>query len=505
MRPASCRCRRCTVRCVWTRATTSSGWNGFVTKSTAPASSPRTFSRASSSAERKMTAASAVGGVGLEPAAGLVAVHPRHEHVEQDERRPRAQRHPQGVLAARRHQQLVAAPVERLAEDVEVRGVVVDQQDAVGIGRRRGGARSSLVLRGRGQASPHLVQAHVIVAPAFTSSSRTSEAARRGPAATAARPRAGARAPRRGRAEERSRSTRAPCRAGARRRSRTPAPRSGPARARGPGSGGASTCSRRSAGSSVARSSRSAAARAASLGAASSGWSSVSARRARAERRRSSNDSRREAGDEAVAGERRGAGLQDGGHAAPHFLGRRRDRASASTSWPAARGPKDSSAATTSRRRSRRARSGMSAPTTSGSFGSERSAARTRDRSPGAQLDDRGDDGIGGRRRRARAGETPTARRHGSCGRARQALDRGEVRERVRGGGLEVVAPAPQASLELPHVAGPQPAGHGELRRGREDDEGIDRRESRRHRQERDQEDGARAQGLARRCPRPRR
>ena len=85
------------------------------------------------------------GGVALEPAAGLVAVHPRHEDVEQDQRRPRALRHPQGILAARRHQELVAASVERLAEDVEVPGVVVDQQDAVGIGA--GGGEGSVITR----------------------------------------------------------------------------------------------------------------------------------------------------------------------------------------------------------------------------------------------------------------------------------------------------------------------------------------------------------------------
>ena len=73
-------------------------------------------------------------GVALQPAAGLVAVHPRHQDVEQDERRPRAQRHAESVLAARRHQELVAVPVERLPEEVEVGGVVVDQQDAVGVG-----------------------------------------------------------------------------------------------------------------------------------------------------------------------------------------------------------------------------------------------------------------------------------------------------------------------------------------------------------------------------------
>ena len=94
-----------------------------------------------------MTAASAVGGVGLEPAAGLVAIHPRHEDVEEDERRPRAQRHAESVLAGRRHQELVASPVERLAQDVEAGGVVVHQQDAVAVVGRRGGARHPWSIR----------------------------------------------------------------------------------------------------------------------------------------------------------------------------------------------------------------------------------------------------------------------------------------------------------------------------------------------------------------------
>ena len=42
-------------------------------------------------------------------------------------------RHLDGVLSAPRHEQPVAAAVERVAQDVEVRGVVIDQQDAVGI------------------------------------------------------------------------------------------------------------------------------------------------------------------------------------------------------------------------------------------------------------------------------------------------------------------------------------------------------------------------------------
>ena len=41
--------------------------------------------------------------------------------------------HFDGVLAAPRHEQPVAAAVERVTQDIEVRGVVIDQQDAVGI------------------------------------------------------------------------------------------------------------------------------------------------------------------------------------------------------------------------------------------------------------------------------------------------------------------------------------------------------------------------------------
>ena len=88
------------VRWVRTRASTSSAWNGLLMKSTAPSSSPRTLSRASVSAERKMTAAVARARVGLEARTRLEAVHLRHHHVEQDQIRGGALRRCERVLAA---------------------------------------------------------------------------------------------------------------------------------------------------------------------------------------------------------------------------------------------------------------------------------------------------------------------------------------------------------------------------------------------------------------------
>ena len=117
------------VRCVLTRASTSSAWNGLWMKSTAPSSRPRTLSRASVSADRNTTAASRVRGVGLQPLAGLEAVDVGHHHVEQDQVGHDALRDRDGVLGAPRCEQAIAAAVERLIENLEVGGVVVHQQN----------------------------------------------------------------------------------------------------------------------------------------------------------------------------------------------------------------------------------------------------------------------------------------------------------------------------------------------------------------------------------------
>jgi hypothetical protein len=76
----------------------------------------------------------------LETAARLVAVDPGHDDVEQDQQRVDPPRHLDRAFPASRHEQPVAAAVERVAQHVEVGDVVVDQQDPIGIfGRLRGG------------------------------------------------------------------------------------------------------------------------------------------------------------------------------------------------------------------------------------------------------------------------------------------------------------------------------------------------------------------------------
>ena len=76
-----------------------------------------------------MTAAVAGAGIGLQAGAGLEAVHLRHHHVQQDQIRDGTLRDGDGVLAAPRGEQAVAVALERLIEDLKVRGVVVHQQD----------------------------------------------------------------------------------------------------------------------------------------------------------------------------------------------------------------------------------------------------------------------------------------------------------------------------------------------------------------------------------------
>ena len=94
--------------------------------------------------------------VGLQPAARLVAVDAGHDHVEEDDRGSGAVRDLERVLAARGDEQAVAAPVERLPQEVEVRRLVVHEEDArrlVGPGGARVGVASrhvGSILDGRG-------------------------------------------------------------------------------------------------------------------------------------------------------------------------------------------------------------------------------------------------------------------------------------------------------------------------------------------------------------------
>jgi hypothetical protein len=85
--------------------------------------------------------------VRLQPAARLVAIDARHHHVEQDEGRAGPVRDLERVLAARGDQQAVAAAVEGLPQEVEVRRLVVHEQDAPGRGRH---LRSIVDARGPG-------------------------------------------------------------------------------------------------------------------------------------------------------------------------------------------------------------------------------------------------------------------------------------------------------------------------------------------------------------------
>ena len=75
-------------------------------------------------------------------------------------------RHLDRALSAARHEQPVAAAVERVAQHVEIRGVVVDQQDPVGIIGRRSwtacscGLESGFFRRRRVELAAQLVKAH---------------------------------------------------------------------------------------------------------------------------------------------------------------------------------------------------------------------------------------------------------------------------------------------------------------------------------------------------------
>jgi hypothetical protein len=67
--------------------------------------------------------------IGLETGAGFEPVDVGHHDVEQDEIGPRALGDRDRVLAAARGEQTVALPLERLIEHVQIRRVVVDEQD----------------------------------------------------------------------------------------------------------------------------------------------------------------------------------------------------------------------------------------------------------------------------------------------------------------------------------------------------------------------------------------
>ena len=83
------------------------------------------------------------GGVGergavrqLELAQELEAIHPRHHHVEQDEIGflPASTFKRRDAIAGRAH--LIPLPFQQGGHDTQVRGLVIDQQDASGNGNR---------------------------------------------------------------------------------------------------------------------------------------------------------------------------------------------------------------------------------------------------------------------------------------------------------------------------------------------------------------------------------
>ena len=126
------------------------------------------------------------GRVLLQAPARLVAVDAWHHDVEHDQQWLDPARDLDRALAAARHEQPVASTVERMAQDVEIRRVVVDQQDAVGIvnGRRWCCAHNGPLVRFPRRAemsswrrsSSRLT---VMVAPARSSSARASAGLRR--------------------------------------------------------------------------------------------------------------------------------------------------------------------------------------------------------------------------------------------------------------------------------------------------------------------------------------
>ena len=73
----------------------------------------------------------------LDPRAGLVAVHVRHHHVEDDDRRVAAGIEGESLASVAGHGHVVAPRREVLLEDLQVLFVVVDREDEVALVRRR--------------------------------------------------------------------------------------------------------------------------------------------------------------------------------------------------------------------------------------------------------------------------------------------------------------------------------------------------------------------------------
>ena len=67
----------------------------------------------------------------------LEAVHPRHHHVQQDEVGARFGRDHQRILAIAGAADLVAVALQQAADDPDVRGLIVDDQDPTRLGLLR--------------------------------------------------------------------------------------------------------------------------------------------------------------------------------------------------------------------------------------------------------------------------------------------------------------------------------------------------------------------------------
>ena len=74
----------------------------------------------------------------LQAPARFVPVNPWHHDVEQHQHRVYSARHLDGAFAAAGHEEPEATAVKRVTQDVEIRRVVVNQQDAVGVFGERG-------------------------------------------------------------------------------------------------------------------------------------------------------------------------------------------------------------------------------------------------------------------------------------------------------------------------------------------------------------------------------
>ena len=100
-----------------------------MTKSTPPSSSPRTLSLGLGQRRQEDDGGVASARVLLQARARLEAVHLRHHDVQHDEVGDDTLGDRQRVLAALGDEQPIAVPVERLVQDLEVRRIVVHQQD----------------------------------------------------------------------------------------------------------------------------------------------------------------------------------------------------------------------------------------------------------------------------------------------------------------------------------------------------------------------------------------